>query len=360
MNCKTVGIIGGGQLGMMLADAIHKLGGKVVGLDPSDQAPLKLIADQFICAEFDDLKSLELLAKNSDVITYEFENIKSEYLIQLNEKYNLKQGIKQLFDSQDRLREKENANKCGLKTAKFYNCETKEDLEKGVKKLGYPCLYKTRTLGYDGHGQVLLNSDEDLKKVSEYLSQEGILEEYLNFDYEASVILVKKGEEVYTLPITKNIHKQGILDVVVAPLEATDELLTKMKKASIEFVTKANYEGILCIEYFVKGNEFYFNEMAPRPHNSGHYSIEALDISQYELFARYLLDLPMSNPKLVKPAIMKNILGKDMWMVPKLGTLPNSHVHMYNKSEVRAKRKMGHVTILDMNLEEYINVEKNM
>lgn len=360
VKSKVVGIIGGGQLGMMLADEIHKLGGKVVSLDPDESCPSHSNADEFICASYDSLEDLKKLSELSDVITYEFENVKSEYLIELEKTGKLKQGLNPLFDSQDRLREKENAIKHGLTPVKFYDVLTLKDLEDGINKLGYPCLYKTRTLGYDGHGQVLLKSDEDIEKVKPYLENIGILEEYLEFDYEVSVIMIRDSKKVIALPISRNIHKKGILDITYLPANIDKALEEKIISSSKKFMESANYEGILCIEYFVKGDKFYFNEMAPRPHNSGHYSIEGTTHSQYELFARYLLGLDLVESELVGNVVMKNILGDDMWMVPHFKDIENAYIHLYNKKEVRPARKMGHVTITNITVDDYLKLEKDM
>lgn len=360
VSSKTVGIIGGGQLGMMLAEAVKKLGGKVIALDPSVDASVTHVCDEFINASFDDLEALEELCKKSDVITYEFENVKSEYLNDLARKYNIKQGLAPLFDSQDRLREKENALKHGLLPVRFFAVSSKEDLLKGVKELGYPCIYKTRTLGYDGHGQVLIKKPSDLEKVTSYLKGSGILEEYLNFDYEVSVIMVRNQNKCVALPLNRNMHKNGILDITYLPSGVSKELEERIIKASKIFMESANYLGILCIEYFVKGDRFYFNEMAPRPHNSGHYSIEGCNYSQYDLFARFLLDLDLPEISLKTSIVMKNILGESLYMVDKLKELPNAHVHMYYKKEARPKRKMGHITFTDMTYDEYKKIEENM
>lgn len=360
LNSKTVGIIGGGQLGMMLAVELKRLGARVISLDPSADAPIKSVADELIVASFDNLEALESLCKKSDVITYEFENVRTEYLIELERKYNIKQGLSPLFDSQDRLREKENAIKHGLKPVKFYDVLGMDDLNKGLELIGYPALYKTRTLGYDGHGQVLIKTSNDIEAVKPYLNQPGILEEYLAFDFEASVIMIRSKKKTVALPLNRNIHHKGILDITYVPANIDANLEKRLIDSSKAFMESAGYEGIICIEYFIKGTEFYFNEMAPRPHNSGHYSIEGCDHSQYDLFARYLLDMELVEPKLLSPTLMKNILGKDLWMVPKFEQVSNAHIHMYNKTEARPYRKMGHVTLTETTYEQYLEIEKRM
>lgn len=360
LNSKTVGIIGGGQLGMMLAESLKKLGAKVISLDPNSECSITHICDSFICAPYDDLDALERLCASCDVVTYEFENIKGSDLKLLNEKYNIKQGIKSLVDSQDRLIEKDNANKYGLKTVKYFKCNTEADLDNAIDSLGFPCVYKTRREGYDGHGQVVIKTIEDKEKVKPYLGVDGIVEEYLKFDFEASVIMIGEGDKIVALPVGHNIHKEGILDICEVPFNISNEMADAMKTKSIEFMKNAGYKGILCIEYFIKDNEFYFNEMAPRPHNSGHYSIEALNYSQYDLFARYLLDLDYEEPKIMHKAIMKNILGEDLKNVDYYMKCPNSALHMYFKRDAKKKRKMGHITFTDMTLDEFLQIEKGL
>lgn len=342
-----VGIIGGGQLGMMLAEALKKYAAYVIALDPNPLCSCKYVCDEIIVSEYNDLANLKKLADRVDVITYEFENVNAKALIYLNENYNLPQGIRPLFDSQNRIREKENAIKNGLSPVEFYKILNEDDLLKGISEIGYPCVYKTTTLGYDGHGQVVLRSDKDLPLVSKYLGGEGILEKYLKYDYEASVILVRDNKEIVAFPPSYNIHKDGILDLTVAGF--LDDLISeKLINKSKAFMNSCNYYGILAIEYFVKDGEIYFNEMAPRPHNSGHYTIEGCNISQYEELARFLLKLPLIEPKLVSKTVMKNVLGEDLE-----NKCPFGFWHDYYKKESRPKRKMGHITFTNTSLDDY-------
>lgn len=353
---SKIGIIGGGQLGLMMIEEAHKLGAFCIVLDPSIQCSCANICDEFINAEYDDYKALCLLGEKCDVITYEFENIPSDILIDLEKKYNFKQGIKPLFDSQDRLREKENALQNGLTPVKFFNIENINDLNNGIDSLGYPCVYKTRTLGYDGHGQVVLKNKDDISKVLPYLNNKGILEQYLNFDYEVSIVLISDGSNIINFPIPKNIHKDGILDLSIVPSNMDVNLEKEIINKSKEFIKKCGYKGIITIEYFIKDNKFYFNEMAPRPHNSGHYTIEGCNTNQYKELMKYLLDIPFETPVLLSNTIMKNILGRDMDLLNNLST---GYIHMYGKKEVREKRKMGHVTFTNCDLDQYKkNIEK--
>ena len=352
-----VGILGGGQLGMMLAEEIHKLGSTAICLDPNPKCPASYVCDGIVVSKYDDLEGLKKLGSMVDVITYEFENVSADNLNYLVENYNIKQGVKPLFDSQNRLREKQNAKDLGLNTPKFYKVLNKEELLSGVEKLGFPCVYKTTTLGYDGHGQVIIRSYEDLDKVDEYLNSEGILEEFIDYDFETSIIMVRDHKKIISFPMTINKHKKGILDLVVADKELP--IFEEIKKAAYEFMTKANYYGILTIEFFVKGKEYYFNEMAPRPHNSGHYTIEGCNTNQYLELARFLLGLELEEPKLLSKTIMKNILGFDFENANNLKQEVNMYKHMYNKDKVAPNRKMGHITFTNLALNEYEEKYKN-
>ena len=355
---KTVGIIGGGQLGMMLAEEIHNLGAKAICLDPNPKCSASFVCDDIVVAKYDDIEGLKKLGDLSDVITYEFENVPSEQLNYILNKYNIPQGVMPLFDSQNRIREKENARRYGLKTPKFKAIRSLEDLKEGIEEIGLPCIYKTTTLGYDGHGQVLLKTKDDIEKVRPYLEGEGILEEYIKYDFETSVIMVRSKEKTIAFPMGINKHKKGILDEVFVDKQL--DVFEKIKKDAMNFMANANYYGILCIEIFVKDNDYYFNEMAPRPHNSGHYTIEGCTTNQYRELARFLLEMPLEEPKLKSPTVMKNILGFDYENMKKLTNDENIHIHDYFKSEVREKRKMAHITFTNTTKDEYIQKYKKL
>lgn len=344
-----IGIIGGGQLGMMIAEAALKYNIESIALDPNPNCSCKMVCKEIICGEYNDIDKLKELGEKCDVITYEFENILASPLEFLVNNYNLPQGIRQLFDSQNRIREKDNAKKHGLKTPPYKKITNRQELDLAIKEIGYPAIYKTTTLGYDGHGQYLIKEARDLEKVS--LAEEGILEGFINYDYEVSIIMVRDKEKIVSLPITINKHKNGILDLSIA--EAEKPIFKKIKEASYQFMQEADYYGILTIEYFVKGEEFYFNEMAPRPHNSGHYSIEGTTNSQYDLLVRYLIGLELKEPKLISPTIMKNILGFDYEVFKNFKPTNNIYLHDYHKLEVREKRKMAHITFTNLTLSEY-------
>lgn len=382
---KKIGIIGGGQLGLMIAEEAHRQGALVYALDPAPDAPAFAECDGHIVAAYDDLGALEQLGDMTDVLTYEFENVPGDILRHLEGKYNIPQGIAPLFDSQDRLREKNNAKRHGLPVPDYVPlpacssdedcaevpCELtdgqrREELSEAVKKVGMPCVLKTRRLGYDGHGQAVIREEKDIEKAAELLHVPCILEAFVPFDYECSVIMVRDGQKTIHFPIGRNIHKGGILDLCIVP--AGTELEPKIVEACEKFMEGCDYRGILAIELFIKGNDFVFNEMAPRPHNSGHYTIEGCTSSQYTELCHFLLGKTLEQPELVAPTVMKNILGQDLaaaWKI--IGTAKGGKaycgeagkgvfVHIYGKTESRPKRKMAHITYVPMTQELF---EKN-
>lgn len=364
---KKIGIIGGGQLGLMIAEEAHRQGALVYALDPAPDAPAFAECDGHIVAAYDNLGALEQLGDMTDVLTYEFENVPGDILRHLEGKYNIPQGIAPLFDSQDRLREKNNAKRHGLPVPDYVPlpacssdedcaevpCELtdgqrREELSEAVKKVGMPCVLKTRRLGYDGHGQAVIREEKDIEKAAELLHVPCILEAFVPFDYECSVIMVRDGQKTIHFPIGRNIHKGGILDLCIVP--AGTELEPKIVGACEKFMEGCDYRGILAIELFIKGNDFVFNEMAPRPHNSGHYTIEGCTSSQYTELCHFLLGQALEQPELVAPTVMKNILGQDLEAAERIAAenLPGVYVHLYGKTESRPKRKMGHITFVGM------------
>lgn len=343
---------------MMIAQQARLLGARTICLDPGADAPAVKVCDEHIVAAFDDAVALEELCRRSDVVTYEFENVPGEVLVPLVEKYNIPQGYRPLYDSQDRVREKINAREGGLKTPRFAEVVDRASLLEGIAEVGYPCVFKTRTLGYDGHGQVVLRSEADVERTAEYWGTPAILEEFVPFDYEASIVMVSDGDRVVSFPVGRNIHRDGILDLCTVPAACDPALTARMRAQSERFMRDCGYEGILAIEYFVRGDEIYFNEMAPRPHNSGHYTIEGCTTNQFRELVRYLAGEPLQEPQLVAPTVMKNILGQDLEAAERIAAeaLPGVHVHIYGKRESRPKRKMGHITFTGMTAGEYARV----
>lgn len=353
---KTIGIIGAGQLGLMLTEEAHRLGARTIALDPDPAAPAFRICDERIVAAYDDASALEELCRRSDVVTYEFENVPGRVLIPLEKRYHIPQGFRPLYDSQDRLREKDNARENGLFTPEYAAVNDEASLRAAVARIGLPAVLKTRTLGYDGHGQMVLRGEEDIPRALPMLAVPCILEEFVRFDYEASIVMVSDGRRTIHFPIGRNVHRDGILDLCFVPAEGMDsELHERMVAVSRRFMEQCGYRGILAIEFFVRDGRFYFNEMAPRPHNSGHYTIEGCSTNQFRELARCLLGLPLEEPVLWAPTVMKNILGQDLQAAEAIAAQAREgvFVHLYGKAESRPKRKMGHITFTDLTAQEY-------
>jgi len=353
----TIGIIGGGQLGLMLAEQARTLATPVrcVALDPAPDAPAFAACDNRIVGRFDDPAAVEELCRRSDVVTYEFENVPGEILVPLCEKYRIPQGYRPLYDSQDRLREKRNAREHGLRTPDFRAVDDEASLRCAVSELGLPAVLKTRTLGYDGHGQAVLRTAADIDEALPLLAVPCILEEWVPFDFEASIVLVSDERQVVSFPVGRNVHRDGILDLCFVPAGCDAEIAARMRTQSERFMRECGYRGILAIEYFVRGGEIYFNEMAPRPHNSGHYTIEGATTNQFRELARYLVGEPLQKPQSVAPTVMKNILGRDLAVAERIAAEDREgvYVHLYGKTECRPLRKMGHITFVGVTPEAY-------
>ncbi|MDE6569348.1 MAG: 5-(carboxyamino)imidazole ribonucleotide synthase [Alistipes sp.] len=353
----TIGIIGGGQLGLMLAEQARTLATPVrcIALDPAPDAPAFAACDDRIVGRFDDPAAVEELCRRSDVVTYEFENVPGEILVPLCEKYNIPQGYRPLYDSQDRLREKRNAREHGLQTPDFRAVDDEASLRQAVAELGLPAVLKTRTLGYDGHGQAVLHTESDIAQALPLLAVPCILEAFVPFDFEASVVLVADEHKVVSFPVGRNVHRDGILDLCFVPADCDPAITARMRAQSERFMRECGYRGILAIEYFVRGGEIYFNEMAPRPHNSGHYTIEGATTDQFRELARYLVGEPLQEPQPVAPTVMKNILGRDLAVAERIAAEHHEgvYVHLYGKTESRPLRKMGHITFVGMTPEAY-------
>ncbi len=351
-----IGIVGGGQLGLMIAEAAAELGHTCVALDPASDAPAFAVCEGHIVAAYDDVAALTELCEMCDVVTYEFENIPAEVLIPLCEKYNIKQGCEQLLKSQDRLVEKQNAAANGLATQRYAAVDDMESLKAAVETIGLPAVLKSRRMGYDGKGQMVLREAADLAKAEGLVSVPCILEEFVDYDYEVSTVAVRSADGCTIFPVGRNVHRRGVLDLCIVPAPMSSELRERIERGSVEFMERCGYYGILAIEYFVKGEEVIFNEMAPRPHNSGHYTIEGTTSSQFSELVRFLTDEPLKGAELVAESVlMKNILGEDLAAAEVLASesVEGCYTHIYGKSECKVGRKMAHITFVGASESEY-------
>lgn len=349
---STIGIIGGGQLGRMMAFSAKERGYKIAVLDPTPDCPTAQVADWHIEAAYDDEKALKALAERSDVLTYEFENVDAETIERVREQVDvaIPQGTELLVITQNRLNEKEFLKNTGIPIASYAKIETEADVMDALEHIGYPSVLKTIRGGYDGKGQVVLNSESDLNEALALL-QKGVcvLEEWVDFDKEISIMVVRNGSgESVTLPVSENSHEDNILLKSIVPARVSDETVVEAERIAKVIAEKIQLVGALGVEFFLTASgDLYTNELAPRPHNSGHYSIEACTDSQFDLHIRAVCGYPLPKVELLKPVVMVNILGEHLEQALELNeTQPSWHVHDYGKKEAKTGRKMGHVTIL--------------
>lgn len=342
---KTIGIIGGGQLGQMMAISAIYMGHKVVTLDPTADCPASRVSDMIV-APYDDVDAIRELAERCDVLTYEFENVDADALDAVVKDNQLPQGTDLLRISQNRIFEKNFlSQKAGVKVAPYKVVTSILDLENIDLSKNY--VLKTATGGYDGHGQIVIKSADDLADANKLAnSYECVLEEFVNFDLEISVIVSGNGTDMTVFPVQENIHRNNILSKTIVPARISDELAKKAQAMAVQIAEKLELSGTLCIEMFATSDDIIVNEIAPRPHNSGHYSIEACDFSQFDIHILGILGLPLPNIHLHQPAVMLNVLGQHMDKAQAyVNENPSAHLHLYGKLEAKHNRKMGHITL---------------
>lgn len=361
---KTIGIIGGGQLGRMMALAAKEMGYKIAVLDPTKHSPCAQVADIEIVASYDDLKAIQHLAEISDVVTYEFENIDYRCLQWLEKHAYLPQGSQLLSKTQNRFTEKNAIEKAGLPVATYRLVQNEEHLTEAITMLSYPSVLKTTTGGYDGKGQVVLRSEADVDKARELAkAAECILEKWVPFEKEVSVIVTRSvSGETKVFPVAENIHVNNILHESIVPARITEELSQKAIAYAKVLADELELVGTLAVEMFATADgEIYINELAPRPHNSGHYTQDACEMSQFGQHIRAICNLPLGETNLLKPVVMVNILGEHIeGVLRQVNRLTGCYLHLYGKEEAKAQRKMGHVNILNDNIEVALEKAKGL
>ena len=349
-STKTIGIIGGGQLGQMMAISAIYMGHKVITLDPAADCPSSRVSE-VIVAPYDDVDALCQLADRCDVLTYEFENVDADGLDAVIKEGQLPQGTDLLRISQNRIFEKDFlSNKAQVTVAPYNVVTSSQDLANIDLSKNY--VLKTATGGYDGHGQKVIRSEADLAEADlaeAYAladSADCVLEEFVNFDLEISVIVSGNGKDVTVFPVQENIHRNNILSKTIVPARISESLAEKAKAMAVRIAEQLNLSGTLCVEMFATADDIIVNEIAPRPHNSGHYSIEACDFSQFDTHILGVLGAPLPAIQLHAPAVMLNVLGQHVEAAETYVTEnPSAHLHMYGKLEAKHNRKMGHVTL---------------
>ncbi|WP_068778261.1 5-(carboxyamino)imidazole ribonucleotide synthase [Paenibacillus sp. GM2] len=378
----TIGVLGGGQLGRMMALAGSNLGYRFIALDPTTAAPCGQVAEQIVAA-YSDKEAAKLLAKRSDVITYEFENVDAEVAALLAEQSYVPQGSRLLYTTQHRLREKKAVEAAGVRVAPYAEIGSEDELRAAIAKLGLPSVLKTATGGYDGKGQWVIRSEAEIAAAYAELSKadtELVLEQFIYFEKELSVIAARSPRgEIKTFPVAENIHVDNILHVSIVPARIAESIQRDAERLAARIAESMGAVGLLAVEMFLtKDGELFVNELAPRPHNSGHYTMEACNASQFEQHVRAICNLPLGDPSLRTPVVMVNILGEHIDKVELAMTTGQWHremsnsedqngrkqpderlapgrqtgfavipkVHLYGKSGSAPKRKMGHINLL--------------
>ncbi|WEG12400.1 5-(carboxyamino)imidazole ribonucleotide synthase [Pullulanibacillus sp. KACC 23026] len=357
---RTIGILGGGQLGKMMAMSAKQMGYRVIVLDPASDCPCAQVCDEIIAAAYDDRAAAKKLVERSDVITYEFENVDLDVARYIEEAGYLPQTSKLLAITQNRLNEKESLTQAGLKVAPYKKVVSKESLTEAVQALGLPAVLKTVQGGYDGKGQLVIRTEAELEEAYDWLDEERVyvLEQWVRFTKELSVMVVRHPSgEIKTFPVAENTHRNNILHQSTIPASVSQEIAAKAEQAARTIAQDMSLVGALGVEMFLtEEDEVFVNELAPRPHNSGHYTIEACEFSQFEQHIRAICSLPLGHINLFKPAVMVNILGQHLHgVLQALPTWKHAHLHLYGKDEAKMNRKMGHITILTEDIDQTLN-----
>jgi len=350
---STIGVLGGGQLGRMFAMAARRLGYRVHTFAPEHDTPTGQIADAEIVAPYDDLDRIRDFAKGVDVITFEFENVPAEAVAAAEPFALVRPSGEALEIAQHRLREKRFLTSSGIPVAPYVEVRTDEDLIAGVAQLGLPCVLKTAALGYDGKGQVTIGPGVDPLAAWQQLGrQEAVLETFVDLEREISVIGARgiDGQMSFFEPF-ENVHANHILDVTIAPAGIRINLAADALEITRLILDELEYVGLLCVEFFVtRRGRLLVNELAPRPHNSGHLTFDACRTSQFEQQLRAICGFPLGGTELIQPAAMVNLLG-DLWTDGEPNwrralAMPDMKLHLYGKSTPRPGRKMGHITVM--------------
>lgn len=358
---KTIGIIGGGQLGRMMALAAKYMGYRIAVLDPTSDCPTAQVADHSIVAHYDDMDAIKELANVSDVVTYEFENVNLQAAAFLEQQDKLPQGAYALEVTQNREKEKTVMRELDLPVADFVIVRNGEECLRALQDVSFPAVIKTCSGGYDGKGQLKIEDESDIDTACQFADKHRhcIMEQWVRFDKEISVIFTRsQAGEITFFPIAENEHRQHILHQTSVPATVS----TEVEKLAIQAVEKLAHHmhivGTFAVELFVQGDSIYMNELAPRPHNSGHYTIEACNVSQFMQHIRAICGMSLLEVNLLQSAIMVNVLGQDLGHV--MQCLPKAtagFVHLYGKEAAKPQRKMGHITFTSDTLE---NVHQQM
>jgi len=346
----TIGILGGGQLGRMLALAAARLGLRCQVFSPDPDSPAFDVVPNATCAEYADVEALELFANDVDVITYEFENVPAAAAMILAARRPVLPGQEVLETTQDRLAEKDFVKRLGIGTADYADVSSTSSLRTALSAIGLPAVLKTRRFGYDGKGQAMLREGDDPDRVWNDLgTRSAILEAFVPFEREISVIAARGADgQVECFDVTENEHRDHILKISRAPAAIPEETAAQARAIAERIATALDYIGVLAVEMFVLSGpgerRVLVNEIAPRVHNSGHWTLDGASISQFEQHIRAIAGWPLGKPVRHGPVTMTNLIGDEINDYPRWMTVPGATVHIYGKGAPRPGRKMGHVT----------------
>jgi len=346
----TIGILGGGQLGRMLALAAARLGLRCQVFSPDPDSPAFDVVQNATCAEYADVEALELFANDVDVITYEFENVPAAAAMILAARRPVLPGQKILETTQDRLAEKDFVTRLGIGTADYADVSSTGSLRAALSRIGLPAVLKTRRFGYDGKGQAMLREGDDVDRVWDELgTRSAILEAFIPFEREISVIAARSADgQVECFDVTENEHRDHILKISRAPAAIPEETAAQARAIAERIATALDYIGVLAVEMFVLSDpgdrRVLVNEIAPRVHNSGHWTLDGASISQFEQHIRAIAGWPLGKPVRHGPVVMTNLIGDEIKDYARWLTVPGATVHIYGKGAPRPGRKMGHVT----------------
>jgi 5-(carboxyamino)imidazole ribonucleotide synthase len=358
-----LGLLGGGQLGRMFTMAAQSMGYRVMVLDPGDHSPAGSVADEHLRADYLDRDALRNMASRCAAVTTEFENVPAESLAFLAQHGIVSPSAEAVAVAQDRIREKTFLADSGLDVAPFAVIAGEPDLQDAKLAALLPGILKIARLGYDGKGQVRVGTPHEVRAAFAGLGGKPcVLEKFLALECEVSVVVARAFDDsVVAWPVAENRHAEGILDVSIVPARVPAQLADAARAAAMKVAQRLDYRGVLCVEFFVlRDGRLVVNEIAPRPHNSGHYTIDACVTSQFEQQARVLCSLPLGDTAMHCPAVMVNLLG-DLWAAgePRWGHVlrhPRAKLHLYGKTEARPGRKMGHFTVLADDVERALAI----
>lgn len=355
---KILGIIGGGQLGMMIAEAAKKMPNEIseiIVLDPTENCPASQVGATQIVADFKDKDAIIELANKSDIITYEIESGDSDVLKSVEDKAQINPSPETLKIIQDKFLQKSFLNENNIPVSEFMEIKNIDDIKKGLEKFGFPAMLKARRDAYDGRGNFKINSEDEIQTAFDYFKgQSLLLEKFVPFSMEVSVIASRNTRgQIKTYPLVENIHKENILRETIAPARVSDEIAKKAEQIAEQTMTVLKGAGIFGIEMFVtQKGDIVINEIAPRVHNSGHHTLQSSETSQFEQHLRAILGLELGSTKLIHNSIMYNVLGSegftgeyDPLVIPDTGVF----LKMYGKKISKPLRKLGHINIVGMN-----------